>query len=207
MRIMRDKLIQSRAAKWGLFISFVAVFALISGLYLPGCSNNPATSSETTASQDQTNFFDLPFDEAAFAKILEDPNVNVEVLSAEELCTVEDGGTISVGTAGNFYEFLLLPYTLETDVIVTMEIIKVETKPSGQVRVIYDFSPDGLVFPVPAILWVDVAKVLGKRATCADLYYLNEQTGQWEFQGRYCVDPVTEKVGFPIEHFSKYGIA
>ena len=52
---------------------------------------------------------------------------------------------------------------------------------------------------------IDVAKVLGKKATCLRWYYLNEQTGIWVYQGQFCADPETGFATVPIEHFSRYG--
>ncbi len=75
---MSSKLIESRTTQWGLLVSFVAIFALISGLYLPGCSQNPATSPDLSLSQDEVSFFELPFDESALEKKVTDPTVDVE---------------------------------------------------------------------------------------------------------------------------------
>ena len=202
---MRDKLIQSGAARWGLLVSLVAVFALISGLCLPGCSENPNSSLETNLSQDETSFFDEPFDEVSFAKKVEDPNVDVEVLFGEELCTVLDGGTLVVGTAGNYHELVIEPDALLADTVIRVEITKVDDR-NENVQLVYEFWPDGLVFSTPATLRLNVAKVLGKRATCVDFYYLNENAGLWEFQGTYCADPLTGIADIPVEHFSRWGI-
>jgi len=194
------------AAKWGILISFVAVFALVFGLYLPGCSNNPVTSPDTL-SQDETSFFDQPLDDAQYAKLVDLAAETEEYLWGEDLFTALDGGSLVIGTNGNFHEFLIpagaLPYTTE----IRVEIITVEGK-KGDVALIYDFSPDGLVFLQPAYLIVDPAKLLGKKATCIDFYYLDESVSPavWTLQGTYCVDSQNNLVTVPVYHFSRYGI-
>jgi len=202
---MGNKLIQSRVAKWGLLVSLVAVFALISGLCLPGCSDNPATSSDINLSQDETSFFDQPFDEVVFARAVElEATIDVETLFGEAVFTSVDGGELVIGTAGNFHYFSMQPNSMPYDATISLEIMKIDSKKNDDVAVIYEFKPDGLEFLIPAELGINVAKVLGKRATCVKWYYLNEQTGVWQYQGEYCADPD----GFariPIEHFSRYG--
>ncbi|UCG60527.1 MAG: hypothetical protein JSV52_09335 [Candidatus Zixiibacteriota bacterium] len=203
---MATKIIQSRVAKWGLLISALAVFALISGLYLPGCSENPAIPSGTDLSQDETSFFDQPFDEAAFARAVElQAVVDVEVLYEEGLFTSLDGGEIVIGTAGNFQEFVVYPYSVPYDVTISLEITSLQSKKNDDVAIVYEFKPDGLEFLIPAELKINVAKVLGKRATCLRWYYLNEQTGIWVYQGQFCADPETGFATVPVEHFSRYG--
>ncbi len=202
---MRNELGQSRAARWGLLVSFVALFALISGLYLPGCSENPATSPDTTLSQDETSFFDEPFDELALARVVElQSTVDVEILYGEATFTTLDGGELVVGRSGNFHEFIIYPGAIDTDVVISMEILKVESRKNDDVAVIYEFKPDGLVFSTPGELKVNVAKLLGKKKTCLRWYYLNEQTGNWVYQGEYCADADGIATIF-IDHFSRYG--
>lgn len=203
---MNDQQIQPRAAKWGILVSFVAVFALVFGLYLPGCSDNPATSPDTL-SQDETSYFDQEFDEAQYAKLVDLAAETEEYLWGEDLFTAVDGGSLVIGTNGNFHELLVPVGALPYDVTIRVEIIKVEDKKDDLV-IIYDFAPDGLVFLQPAYLIIDPAKLLGKKATCVDFYYLDESVfpAVWTLQGTYCADSRTGKATIPIEHFSKYGI-
>ncbi len=203
---MGKKIVQSRAAKWGLLISMVAVFAFLSGLYLPGCSQNPATSSDVDLFQDETSFFDQPFDEVAFARAVElDATIDVEELYGEELITCLDGGEIVIGTAGNFHQFVVYPNSITQDATISLEITKIDSKKNDDVAIMYEFKPDGLQFLIPAELRIDVAKVFGRRATCLRWYYLNEQTGVWVYQGQFCADPLTGIATVPVLHFSRYG--
>lgn len=203
---MRDKTIQSGATKWGSLMMFLAMFALLAGLYLPGCSDGPTTSPDVTLSQDETSYFDEPFDEVEFARLVDLAAVDDEYLYGEELLSVVDGGSIVIGTAGNFHEFYVPPGALSQPTLIQMEILKVEKK--DNIVAVYDFGPDGLVFLQSAWLIVDPAKLLGKKATCVDFYYLDEGVNPavWVLQGTYCVDPFTQKCAIPVDHFSKYGI-
>jgi len=201
---------QSRpwAAKWGILISFAAVFALVFGLYLPGCSDNP-TSSTDTLSQDETGFFDEPFDDIQYARLVElAAATDDEYLYGEEFLTVLDGGSIVIGTNGNFHEFLVPAGALPYNATISLEILKVEKNKDDKIVVIYDFAPDGLVFNQSAYLIIDPAKLLGKKATCVDFYYLDESANPsvWKFQGTYCVEGTGSLVTIPVDHFSKYGI-
>lgn len=203
---MDTKLIQPRAAKWGLLISFLAVFALITGLCLPGCSENPSTSSDTILPEDDVSFFDQPFDEVQYARLVELAAVDEDILFGELPIVADDGGTIVVGTKGNYHEFEVPPGALPYNEIIRVEIIKVESK-KDEIAVIYDFDPDGLVFNTSAYLKIDVAKVLGKRATSANLYYLDESvdTPRWILYDSANAGPDGVAV-FSIDHFSKYGV-
>ena len=148
----------------------------------------------------------MPFDETSLAKAADDPNIDLDVITDNELFSAIDGGTLVVGTTGNLHELVVAPLSLTVDTVITVEVTKIDTKNREQCQVIYDFQPDGLVFSTPATLRVNVARVLGKKATCANLYYLNENTGRWEFQGTYCADPLTGFAEMPVPHFSKWGI-
>lgn len=201
---MFNRLILSRATKWGLLASMLAVFALFSGIFLPGCSNNPNSATDMSTFQDEVSFFDLPFDDEMLAKAIADPSIDVQVISGENLVTVEDGGIIYVGATGNLHEFIVPAGAVPYDVNITLEIVKLERRSNGYVSVIYDFGPDGLVFAEPAILRMDVTKVLGRKATEAHLYYLNEETGQWEEKGVFPAGP-DNYVNMTIDHFSRWG--
>ena len=201
---MFNSVVQSRAAKWGLLASVLAVFALFSGIYLPGCSDNPATSTESSLSQDDVSFFDLPFDDGTLAKVVQDETTELDIVLAEESCSVDDGGSFIIGDKVKLYEFIVPPGALPYDANISVEILEIKTKVSGAVDVIYDFAPDGLVFNTPAYLLVNVKKVLGPKALSLRFFYLNEQTNLWEFQGEYF--PGADGVAcVPIIHFSKYG--
>ena len=203
---MGGKLVQPRAAKWGMLISFLAVFALAMGLYLPGCSENPTTSGETSLADDETSFFDQPFDDVQFARLVELAAVDEEVLFGELPIIADVGGTIVVGTKGNSHEFEVPPGALPYDAIIRVEITKIEAK-KDEIAVIYDFAPEGLVFDSPAFLKIDVAKVLGKKATSFELYYLDESldTPRWVSYGNFPADENGIATA-QIDHFSKYGI-
>lgn len=201
---MFNRLTLSRATKWGLLASMLAVFALFSGIYLPGCGNNPNSSTDVNAPEEEFTFFDDSFDDAALARAVVDPAIDVDFLSAEELLSAADGGSIVVGTIGTFYEFIVSPDAVPYDVTISVQITTLEKKYSKEVAVVYDFSPDGLVFAEPAVLRMDVTKVLGKKVTEANLYYYNEQTKSWEHEGTYQAGS-DGWVEMPIAHFSRWG--
>ncbi|MEW6411325.1 MAG: hypothetical protein AB1483_02500 [Candidatus Zixiibacteriota bacterium] len=199
---MASRIIESKASQWGLLVSFVAVFALLSGLYLTGCSQSPTTSTDLTLSQDQEGFFELPYDETALEKEAVNPNMEVEVLYGEGLVTTEDGGDIWVGTAGNIHEFLVSPMAIPSDTIIQIGVTKVEWH--DEIVVLYDFGPDGLQFAIPAVLKVNAQKLFGANVSAINWFYLDERTNTWQYQGSYQVDALGE-IEIPVYHFSKYG--
>lgn len=201
---MFNNVIQSRAAKWGLLASVLAVFALFSGFCLPGCSNNPATSPESDLSQDDVSFFDLPFSETELAKAVNDDDTDVEVIFAEDVFAALDGGSLTIIDKVKLYEFVVPPNALTSSTEISVEIIELKGKVTGSVDVIYDFAPDGLVFKETAWLYINVKKVLGPKAESVRFFYLNENTSEWEFQGEYYPD-ASGIACLPIDHFSRYG--
>lgn len=72
--------------------------------------------------------------------------------SATAAITADGGGTITLAGAAHTYTFEVTPGALASDVEITLEEVSVPELPSAiGVR----FSPDGLVFDVPALLRVD----------------------------------------------------
>lgn len=199
---MATRIIHSKASQWGLLVSFVAVFALLSGLYLTGCSHNPTTSTELGLSQDETDFFELPYDQTAVEKQATNPNLEYEILYGEGLVTDEDGGCVWVGTPGNLHEFIVSPLAIPADTTIQIQVTKVEWH--DEIVVLYDFGPDGLHFAVPAVLKVNAQKLFGANLSTINWFYLDEHTNTWQYQGSYVVNALGQ-VEIPVYHFSKYG--
>lgn len=179
-----------QGAKWGLLVSFLAVFALVSVFVITGCSDNPLDSSAVVTTE--STFFDQPFDEVAFAKVTS----TTEVINSSAYLTDETGGTVPLTP----HWFEVLPQSFPADTMFTVLIVSVD-----DASVVYDFGPDGLVFSEAATLHISVTSLYGKRATEVSFYWLNETTNLWELQGVYKAD-AAGYAHVPIEHFSKFGI-
>lgn len=112
-----------------------------------------------------------------------------------------DGGKLEMQMRG-FKSSLDIPKNaLSADVVISVEGVLVST-PFCEV-LLYDFSPDGLVFNLPASLEVDAGKL--EKGTTFNLFWWNPESSTWEFQQECVVDH--HKIEFEVQHFSKYGIA
>ncbi len=113
----------------------------------------------------------------------------------------QDGGTLEMQMRG-FKSKLKIPKdALSSDVTITVEGVLFQT-PVFEV-LLYDFSPDGLQFNLPAELEVDAGRL--EKGTTFNLYWWNPLTELWEFQQECVVDH--HKIKFDVHHFSKYGIS
>lgn len=112
-----------------------------------------------------------------------------------------DGGTLEMQMRGFKSKLKIPKNALSADVVISVEGVLVST-PFCEV-LLYDFSPDGLVFNLPASLEVDAGKL--EKGTTFNLFWWNPDTSAWEFQQECVVDH--HKIEFEVHHFSKYGIA
>jgi len=203
--------------KVGPLIFFLALTAFSLVFVLTGCDSGPL-SLEQLDQQEETGFFDLPYNPEAMAK--SDQFTVDTVESYQSLITVEEGGVVILSSTESVelrtYDdgtdsdalvdvFVVQPYSIATDEFLVLEVTKIVTY-DGEMPIIFDCSPDGLVFSNPAILLINVWENFGKTATGINLYWLDEETGEWVFEAQIDADPVTGQAPALIHHFSKYGI-
>lgn len=121
-----------------------------------------------------------------------------------------DGDSATVGVAGGTLEMQMRGFksklkipknALSSDVTIIVEGVLIQT-PVCEV-LLYDFSPDGLQFNLPAELEVDAGSL--DKGTTFNLYWWNPLSEAWEFQQECIVDH--HKIKFDVNHFSKYGIS
>ena len=79
---------------------------------------------------------------------------------------------------------------------------------SGAISRTYDFGPHGTVFlkPLKLRLYFGDADLSGVSEKDLQIYYYNEETGQWEWMGGI-VDTKAKEVVFHLLHFSRYALA
>jgi hypothetical protein len=169
-----------------------------------GCGDSALVSETSSTVDDGTSFFDQPFDESALAKrtdiVLDD------IITVEQFLPVDVGGVIIFNEVDDLTvaeAFIVQPFSFPTDTVFLVQVTKIITD-DGEMPIIYDFGPDGLEFTKPALLRVNAWEDFGRKATEVVLYWLNEQTHQWEKQEVVPVDEAGNAV-FTLEHFSKYG--
>jgi len=205
--------------KVGPLVFFLAVTAFSLVFVLTGCDNGPL-SIDQLEQQEETSFFDRPYNPAAMAKVVDDYEVESIVLY-ENFITVEDGGVVILGTTESAElrdtdggsdavtsddVFVVQPFSFLYDTSFTLLVTKIVSSDGSEMPIIFDCSPDGLVFTSPAILLVNVWENFGKKASGINVYWHNEETYEWEFQGYVAADEVTGQAPILINHFSKYGI-
>jgi len=192
---MRDKDGNRWPTGWRLFAPLAAILALVVVFGLSGCSDEAVN---VNTSQEEVDFFDLPFDEEVLTKRGES---YVDVFVASRYLEASEGGTISVhGNDGDF-KFVVAPYSFPTSTLFTVTVYIVEDE-DAKVSIIYEFSPDGLVFSAPAWLVLDADVVTGVDSDAIDFYYLDGK--RWKFQGTYHANQDGE-IWVDIHHFSRYG--
>jgi len=180
---------------WHLFAPLVAIFALVIVCGLSGCSDEPL---DVNTSQEDVDFFDLPYDEETLSKR---GDTYLDVIVASEYLTVQDGGTIDVHGNNGDFSFVVTPNTFPENTLFDVRIYVVEDD-DAKVSIIYEFGPDGLVFSEPAWLVLDADVVAGSDAEGIAFYYLDGK--KWIYQGFYRPNKDGE-IWVDIYHFSKYG--
>jgi hypothetical protein len=201
---MKSKPTNLRVMAGGALAFFLAIMAFSSLVMLSGCDGGPL-SVEEAQPQDQTSFFDLPFDPEAMAKRV-DVDIIIDTIALyENYITVEEGGLIVLGESEAADAFVVQPLSFPYDTSFMLEVTKIVTA-DGEMPIIYDCQPDGLVFTKPAVLLINAWKDFGKNTESVILYWLNEATNMWEVQDTILVDPAGKAPAL-ITHFSKYGTA
>jgi len=202
--------------KVGPLVFFLAVTAFSLVFVLTGCDNGPL-SLEQADQQDETSFFDLPYNPEAIAK---NGNITVDIIVLyENYITVEDGGVVLLGSTESAElrdtvdgadasvlvdAFVVQSFSIPSDTSIVLQVTKIITA-DGEMPIIFDCGPDGLEFTSPAILVINAWENFGKSTTHVSLYWLNEETNEWELEAEVPVDKLTGGVGFQISHFSKWG--
>jgi hypothetical protein len=201
---MKSKPTNLRVMAGGTLAFFLALMAFSSLVILTGCNNGPL-SVEEVQPQDQTSFFDLPFDPEAMAKRV-DVDITIDTIALyENYITVEEGGLIILGESEAADAFVVQPLSFASDTSFVLEVTKLTTA-DGEMPILYDCEPDGLVFSKPAVLLINAWEDFGKNTESVILYWLNEATNMWEVQDTLAVD-ATGRAPALISHFSKYGTA
>jgi len=118
------------------------------------------------------------------------------------------GNIVSIGSDGGLIELelgdlssvlIVPPGALEYTVAIELRAVQVNT-PWG-VATVYDCSPDGLEFNIPATLTQECHDPDG---TVKTLWWYNPNKSRWQVEGTAEVQ--NGSVSFEIHHFSKYGI-
>lgn len=180
-------------ARWGFSAPLVAVLTLIVILGLPGCSDEPL---DINTSQEDVNFFDLPFDEELLSKR---GTVIKQVYVISQYVEADEGGTIEIrGNDGDF-AFIVEPFSMPEDALITIKIYEVQDE-DARVSFIYEFAPDGLVFSEPATLVLD-ADIVADGGDSITLYYLDGK--RWVPMDN--LKAVNGTFLAKIPHFSRWG--
>ena len=204
---MKTKSTFDGAITGGTMVFFLAAMIFSAVVILTGCENTPLTT-ESIDSQDQTSFFDLPYDTEARAKRVDgddDDEYTIDTIAFyENYISVTDGGVVLLGETESADAFVVQPESFPYDTSFVLEVTKIVSV-DGQMAIVYDCGPDGLTFSKPAILLINVWADFGKSTSSVCLYWLNETTNKWEFQTESNVDDVGQAI-FLLDHFSKWGI-
>ncbi|MEW6411326.1 MAG: hypothetical protein AB1483_02505 [Candidatus Zixiibacteriota bacterium] len=192
---MRGKQSANRIGGWRLFAPLIAICVLVLVLALPGCSDKVA---EVNSSEDQVNFFDLPFDEEALAKR---SSLYEAVYWTWDRILVDEGGVIDVPGGQGAFSFEIEANSFPMDTVFEIRVCVVESDVASPV-ILYEFCPDGLVFSKPARLVLDADVVASFGQQFVDFYYL--LGNKWVYQGTYYADE-EGVIAIDVHHFSKYG--
>lgn len=217
---MKNKPALSKLLTGGLTLFFLAAVVFSFGIFLTGCDNN-VTSLEDINTQEEVNFFDLPYDPVELAKRT-DVEVN-EVLTYTAFISAVDGGVILLDeleaaetfdgierldavneSSQTLDAFVIQPNSFESDSWFVFQITKMVTV-DGDMPMVFDCEPDGLVFSKPAILLINAFEDFGKKTEAVQFYYYNETTHKWELLDEQQPDS-NGLVAFNVYHFSRYGM-
>lgn len=185
--------------------TLLIIAAMVLTACLIGCSDKALVTDDSDTLSDGTSFFDLPFDESAFAKRTD--VVVEDIIEVQEFLVVDEGGVILFGDTSDLETaeaFIVQAESFSPDTLFSILVTKIITV-DGEMPIIYDFGPDGLAFTKPALLRINAWEDFGKNTDAVDLYWLNEETSLWEKVDTAEADPLTGNVVFELKHFSKYG--
>ena len=171
------------------------------GMILSGCSDNGLVINNDS-SEDYVSFFEQSYYPDAVAR--PGDMVDASFRFVQSKLTADRGGVIALNEDENLEAFVVFPESFLADTTFTVAVTKLVTD-DGEVPIIYDFGPDGLVFSKPAIIRLNVGELFGKNVTSVVTYWLNESTNLWEADGILEVDD-SGMVYKPIAHFSIYGV-
>ena len=198
---------------------FAGLFALVltAGLVLNfgGCTKKSPLTPEVnrTSSQSELHFISLGQKSPSLSKI-----TNV-LMQATEYVTYKDGGELIIDYQGDEDEdadvlvkttFKVFSETISQDAGLVLRMT--DALLSGEVDV--SFQPHGITFSVPALLNIEATNIdlSGVNPNNIGIYYVNEDTGEWEEMQTY--DIIVKKtegylkiVDAEIPHFSRYAVA
>ncbi|UCG60528.1 MAG: hypothetical protein JSV52_09340 [Candidatus Zixiibacteriota bacterium] len=217
---MKTRPTPSKMLARGALVLFLAALVFSLSWLLTGCDSN-LTSVENVESQEDVNFFELTYDPVELAKgndvtieseetfeawisvseggviLLDEPDV-VKTLDGIERLDVLDGGGETLDA------FIIQPYSFVSDTVFTFTVTKLVTV-DGDLPIIFDCNPDGLMFTKPAILLINAERDFGKKTETVCFYYLNETTNKWVLLEEVAVVDGLAATQM-ITHFSKYGV-
>lgn len=172
------------------------------GIILSGCSDNGFVINNDS-SDDYVSFFDQPYYPDAVAKPTGITDASFKYV--EKRLAAEQGGVIALNEDENLEAFVVLPVSFLNDTTFTVSVTRLVTE-DGEMPIIYEFGPDGLVFSKAAVLRLNATELFGKNVSSVVSYWLNENTNLWEFDEVLEVDD-SGAIYKSIPHFSAYGLA
>lgn len=175
------------------------VFSLVSGLVvliaafmLAGCSANSPLAPE-------------PDQIGSIEKLVGAGSYGSDAMGttrSDKLISCEQGGTINIERGDYQHKFIVEPGAIDDDTQITVSVNREIVKSKD--AIVFDFSPNGLVFREAAKLDFEMAE-LSSVSTSAKLSYYEPRLGIWVNQDLKPV--VNGRVVFDIFHFSKYAIS
>jgi len=182
----------------GLWVCSLIVGCIGLVLIVAGCSDNGLILDNNNSSEDNVSFFDLPYDTGALAK-RSDIAVSESTFIQKRL-KASEGGVIPLGPDETVEAFVVIQDSFEADTTFEITVTKILTT-DGEMPIIFDFGPDGLQFSRPAVLRLNLFELFGKNTTSMELYWLDEETNEWEFMETLDADSQGFVYG-TIPHFS-----
>jgi hypothetical protein len=179
--------------KLKIFTKIAALSLVFSLVLFTGCSDNnpyyPESNQVTTLNASALSAVPLQTAEPVISD-------NSGMISAEE------GGTIVIDRDKYEHEFVVEPKALDEDA--EIRIVSYKDKIRDKMAIVFECSPSGLVFKLPAKLEFDMSEIDSKAGT-AHLLYFDSRREEWVLQSTKEV--VKKSVVFEIDHFSKYAIS
>ncbi len=202
---------------------FAGLFALVltAGLVLNfgGCTKKSPLTPEVnrTSSQSELHFISLGQKSPSLSKITK------VLMETTENVTYKDGGELIIDYQGDEDEdedadgdvlvkttFRVFSETISQNARLVLRMT--DALLSGEVDV--SFQPHGITFSLPGLLNSEAKNIdlLGVNPNNIGIYYVNEDTGEWEKMQTY--DIIVKKnegylkiINAEIPHFSRYAVA
>jgi len=192
-----------------LLALIIVVFAAGLALNFNACTNNETLQGPETKSLSDTNGLNI-------LKIGNGKSSLKKATEVSRWITVEHGGTLELYHEGDnslYVEISLqiLSETLNQDAQVKMTLD--DEQFIGNLDVVFD--PHSITFSEPAILNIEAKNIdlTGINPNSLDIYYVNQETGQWEKMERdaiYVDEDLDvgeiQVVNAQLPHFSRYAI-